>query len=237
MDESKEKSDPPIASDVGRARVVAKSTDDTASNSKTNDSDSCPTETGSSKVQFGIAALFWTTFLVGLTIAYLQRLDSPDILIDAFFAIVLGVIIGSVVGFVTKKFGDAIFWATLIAAFGYISTASDPVYISYHRLAWAVVGAVSGAIAATIFTKHIWGNLISSAIGAGLAMAGYYSLAKNLPNSADLTFDVFGAPVIGAAIAILIRIVLWIEQEQKTPRYITATWLLIAVVIGNAMAH
>ncbi len=114
--------------------------------------------------QFGIAALFWVTFAVGLGIAYLERLDSPDILLGGVLSILIGLVIGSVFGRLTNNFRDAIFWAVLVGAFGYISVASDPIYPPLHRLAWAAVGAVSGAIGGSFLPDRIAINTLACAL-------------------------------------------------------------------------
>ncbi len=190
-------------------------------------------------LRFGIPSLFWLTFIVGLALAYLQRIepdgsrDLPEMLVGAMIAVLIGVATGTIFGRLTQKYGDAIFWSTLIAAFGYISTATDPLYVPYHRLAWAGVGAVSGAIASTLFLDRWWIRGLACAVGAGLVMVVYYFLSDGNRGSSDLTFDLNLAPIIGFAVAGFVMVLMWLETKQKMPRYITATWLMIAVILGN----
>ena len=208
----------------------------------TDKNDLAPSTT-SPKLQFGIPALFWGTFLVGLAVAYLQRLESSDggdsleILVGAIVAILIGLAVGAIIGKLTGKLGDAVFWSTLIAAFGYISTASDPIYVPYHRLAWAGVGAVSGAIASTMFLDKWWIRGLASAVGAGLVMILYYVLSDGNRGSTDLTFDLNTTPIIGFAVAGFVTAVMWLESKKSMPRYITATWLMVAVILGNVFSR
>lgn len=183
--------------------------------------------------QYGIAALFWATFVVGLGLAYLQRLESPDIMIDAAIAIPIALLIGAIIGLVTGNMKDALFWSTLVAAFAYISTASDPVYGSYHRFAWTVVGGITGGLAATVGIGKAWLNGLSCAIAAISAMGIYYYLQSQFGSGVDAQIDLWISPFIGVCVSAFVGIILWLESKQKMPRYVTATWLMVAVIAGN----
>ncbi|MEM7783942.1 MAG: hypothetical protein AAF939_04090 [Planctomycetota bacterium] len=187
--------------------------------------------------QFKIVSLFWTMFLIGLGMAYLQRLNNPDILIDGAFAVSLGVVVGAIIGGATRKLRDGLFWATLVAAFAYLSTASDPIFIPPHRLAWSTVGAVTGSLAATVIHDKRVTNAILCGIASGMIMAGYAWISQRFTTSADTRIDVMLAPMIGIAVSAFVRVILWMESKQEMPRYITATWLLVAVILGNFFAQ
>ena len=193
------------------------------------------TQENTTKNQYGIAALFWLTFIFGLAIAYLQRLDAPSIVAGGIGSVAIGLVVGAIFGLATKKMADAMFWSCLISAFGYISVSSEPLFFQLgHRLAWAGTGAVSGAIAATVFPKNIFVNLILCALGGGIVMLAYWLISKE--QSADLNFDVFfGAPLIGIGVSFFVRILMWLESRNNMPRYITATWLMVVVIIGNVV--
>ena len=55
-----------------------------------------PAGNRSAAKQFGIAALFWITFLVGLGISYLQRQDMPFVMEGGIIAIMIGLVVGLV---------------------------------------------------------------------------------------------------------------------------------------------
>ena len=67
---------------------------------------------GSAKLrlpQFGIAAMFWGTFLAGMVMAYLNRLnlpgysdDSATVIIGAAISVLIGLSFGFLIGKVTK---------------------------------------------------------------------------------------------------------------------------------------
>ena len=187
--------------------------------------------TVATKHQFGIVALFWTTFLVGLGIAYLQRLNSQEILIGGGIAIGLAVVIGFLIGVITKRLPDAVFWATLVAAFAYISVATDPNYDQLHRIVWAIVGALTGAIASTVFTNRPTVNAVINSLAALICFGIYWLVTRN--SSVDFAIDLFVAPVIGVAVTIFVRMLMWLESQKNMPRYVTATWLLIVVILAN----
>ena len=185
--------------------------------------------------QFGISALFWLTFMIGLGIAYLHDQDSPDILIGGLVSVAAGMAVGAIVGSLAGRMGDAVFWATLIAAFGYIATAGDRAFDWEHRLIWAMVGAVTGAVGAVGFPKKIVPNAIACAASAGAVMFTFWIVTQR--QSVDLRFDLFAAPLIGAAIAFFLRSLDWLDSRRKMPRYITATWLLVVVIIGSVLSR
>jgi len=54
--------------------------------------------------------------------------------------------------------------------------------------------------------------------------------------TSDMQFDVLAAPVIGIAIAFFLRMLMWLESKHAMPRYITATWLMVAVILGNVFS-
>ena len=202
---------------------------------------------GSAKLrlpQFGIAAMFWGTFLAGMVMAYLNRLnlpgysdDSATVIIGAAISVLIGLSFGFLIGKVTKRMSDAFFWSTLIAAFGYISTVSDPLYSFHHSLAWAGVGAISGGIAATAFLDRWYLRGLACAVGAGVVMMFYYIISGGENGSTDLAFDLNASPLIGLAVAGFVYVVMWLESKQKMPRYVTATWLMVAVILGNIFSR
>ena len=181
--------------------------------------------------QFGIAALFWLTFLIGLSISYLQQHDHPLVLEGGLCAIAIGLLIGAAIGWLTGKFRDGVFWATLVAAFAYISVTRDPHFDFAHRLVWATMGATCGAVGSTVLPDRIWVNAILCACFGELVFL-IYAVCSNA-NTFDLRVDLVGAPVIGIAVAFFLRAIRWLESKQQMPRYVTATWLMVAVILGN----
>lgn len=185
--------------------------------------------------QFGIAALFWLTFIVGLGLAYLQQLEGRGILLGGIITIGMGLLTGGIVGWLSKKLADAIFWSTLVAAFGYICVCSESVgYSLNHRLAWSALGAITGAISASVLRQVWWLNLLLSALAAASVMGGFWYFSET--RSADLFLDLVAAPMVGAGVSIFVWIQLTLESKRPIPRYMTATWLLVVVVVGNVIS-
>ena len=148
-----------------------------------------PAESQKSKgQQYGITALFWVTFLAGLTISYFQRLDAPEIIEGGIASIVIGLFVGVVIGGLSGNLRNAIFWSTLIAAFGYMSVAKDPHFDVWHRVAWGTVGATCGAVGCSLLVNRFFFNAILCGLFAELVMIGFAWLAGI--NSSDMRFDV-----------------------------------------------
>ena len=51
----------------------------------------------------------------------------------------------------------------------------------------------------------------------------------------DGRFDLFCAPIVGAFVGLQIELVLWVERGSSIARYMTASWLLLAVIAGNLL--
>ena len=211
---------------------------DSRTGTQTNDAVASTAPERGSKKQFGIAALFWMTFIVGLSLSYLQQLKVPDALLGGLITVTIGLVAGLVVGLATKRLSDAIFWSTLIAAFGYMSVAKDAATVMHLQIAWATLGAITGAVGATVATEKPIPNTIVCALVALATMLGFWLVGKHqLPvGPFGLDVDLVAAPLVGFAISIFIRILSWTEVRHKTPRYLTATWLMAVVIAGNMLA-
>ena len=181
--------------------------------------------------QFGIAALFWLTLMVGLALAYLQEQGGLEVVAGGLLSLVIGLTVGLAFGLPTGKTADSVFWAMLVAAFGYIATTGDQLSNSVYCLIWASLGAVTGAVGATVFTNKVFLNALACGAAAGMVILVSSPMLQR--NTVDITFDLYAAPMIGVAIALFMRIVIWLETKRRMPRYITATWLLVGVIAGS----
>lgn len=195
-------------------------------------SDAPPEE---SRAQFGIAAMFWVTFLIGLGIAYLQRFDDPQVVVGGVISMAIAVVIGFAIGWLAKRLADSLFWATLIAAFAYICVVSDPIFSTNHRLVWAGIGAATGAVAATCYVNKPIINAILCALVSGMIMMVYWWFSSG--SSADRNLDVIAGPLIGIGVSVFVRLISYLESRKKSPRYVTATWMLAIVILANIYAQ
>ena len=146
----------------------------------------------------------------------------------------MGDMVGALIGWPSGNLRNTIFWSTLIAAFAYMSTSKDPHYDVWHRLAWGAVGATCGAVACSLLVERVLINTILCGLFAELVMLLFAWLASI--NTTDMRFDILAAPVIGIAVAFFVRVLMWLESKHAMPRYITATWLMVAVILGNVFS-
>lgn len=185
----------------------------------------------STQSQFGIGTLFWMNFIGSASIGYLNAWNVPDLLLGCAVVALSCIAIGLVVGWLSANYSEAMFWSVLIALFGYISVAPDPVLSFSHKMSWTIVGAISGACGATLFMKNIWRCALICGVLAFGVMAVNISVAQF--RTIDAAFDSFLGPIIAILIVVFIRLVLMVEQQRRIPRYAVATWLLVAVIVGN----
>jgi uncharacterized membrane protein YciS (DUF1049 family) len=182
------------------------------------------------RAQFSLSTLFSLLFALGLYLAYLRRHDTAVVLYGCL-AIGMGLVIGGAAGCVGRRLADAMYWAALSAALGYIATVDERAWDVGFRLAWAAVGAMAGA-GGNLFRdrRPVW-SLLCAGVGSALAMATYLLIADGTLR-VNL-FDAICAPIIGFLIGVLILIMDYLEATRRLPRFSVASWLLCAVLAGN----
>ena len=74
--------------------------------------------------------------------------------------------------------------------------------------------------------------MIAACLGGSAAMFIYFMLFSQRDG---LEFDLLAAPLVSALVGLLVELIVWVEQRSEIPRYVTASWLLCAVIIGNLM--
>jgi hypothetical protein len=182
------------------------------------------------RTQFNLSAVFGMMFALGLYLAYLRRYDSAAVLYGCV-AIGMGLVLGGVAGLVGRRLTDAVYWAALCAALGYIATVDERAWDVGFRLAWAAVGAMAGACSNLFHKRRLIWPLLGAGAGSALAMAIYLLIADGtlLVN----LFDAVCAPIVGFLIGVLILIMDYLEAKRRLPRFTVASWLLCAVLAGN----
>ena len=143
---------------------------------------------------------------------------------------IAAIVVGMIAGIHTKRSVPAGFWSVVIAAAAFFSTVREVRYGIELPLSWTVVGLLVGAFCGAIpYGKPIWRIVIGAIVG-GSTMAGFGAFHTMHP---EFTFDLICAPIVGALIGLLIELVEWVESHMKWPRYVTAVWVLSAVIVGN----
>ena len=192
--------------------------------------------------QFGISAIFWVTFTFGLGLSYLQSMRSHEIVIGGLTSLAVGMLVGAVIGKLSSRTGDGFFWGTLIAVFAYMSVIGISNYDAGLRLAWATVGAFTGAISGTLLDREGTAKIqrsdfktaLIAAVAAFVIMFTYASFGRM---TFDLRLDQYAAPLIGIAVVFFVKLIIWVENQHIMPRYITATWLLVIILVGNTFTN
>ncbi len=186
-----------------------------------------------SRPQFGISAMLWTTFAVALALGYLRQVASPAMFASAATFIATAIVIGGLVGWPVGRIGDAMYWSVVITAAAFLSVAGDPAAPAMFRCAWSTVGIMAGAACGAVAPRQLWRRVFFGAVAGGVGMA---VCAMAMPvHDLEWVFDLICAPIVGGLVAVLVEVILWLERERYSPRYITASWLLCAVIVGNLL--
>ena len=182
------------------------------------------------KSQFALATVFWATFIFALTLNFLQRHQSPEILLGAAASVGIGAVVGATIGALMGDTVPTMIWSILIAAFGYICVTIDPLFEMSMLMAWATTGAFIGAVASSCCQRSPLLGAILTGIVGGVVMATYL-LATGMWTF-ETVVDCGTAPVIGVIVSLMIRLLKWLEQEKGISSYVVATALMIMIVVG-----
>ena len=183
--------------------------------------------------QFGLRAIFWIVLVIGIALAYLRNIGPPRVILMGAIIVITAVIVGAVIGWCAGRVRNSMYWAVLISAAAFLSVAGERAYGPMFLIAWSAVGMSSGACCGCIAQgKLLRRMLVGSLSAAGTMLVFSAGLSSSAP---EVLFDFACAPIVGALVGLLIEIILWLESEDFAPRYITASWLLCAVVIGNLL--
>ena len=163
---------------------------------------------------------------------------SQEVVIGGLITLSVGMIVGALIGKLSNRVGDGFFWGTLIAVFAYMSVIGISNYDAGLRLAWATVGAFTGGISGAILDRDGSVKIRRSDFKAALfaATAAFvimFTYATFGRMTFDLRLDQYAAPLIGVAVVFFVKLILWVENQRIMPRYITATWLLVIILVGN----
>lgn len=187
----------------------------------------------STRPQFGINAIFWATFVAALALGYLRQFGSPNLIVSGAIVVATAAIVGSLLGWPVHRVGDAAYWSVVIAAAAFLSVAGDSAASAPFRYAWSSVGILAGAACGAVAPRRLLQRVCFGAIaGGGGMLIGSMAMAVH---DLEWVFDLICAPIIGGLVGVLIEWIMWLERQSYTPRYVTASWLLCAVIGGNLL--
>lgn len=191
-------------------------------------------ETAADRPQFGLRAILWTFLAIGMSLAYLRRLETPAVFLEGAVVVPMSAIVGAAIGWRAGHSGDAAYWSVVITTAAFLSVAGDQAYGPMFPIAWSAVGTITGGCCGLIAQGRLLRRMLTGCIVACATML-MFSTTLLTAGTVEVLFDLACAPVIGALVGLLIEIIMWLEHKRYGPRYITASWLLCAVIIGNLM--
>ena len=191
-----------------------------------------PASASPSRPQFGLSSLLGCFVALAMALAYLTGFDSVLVFRNGLIVLILAVLLGLVVGSLIKRRGDAIFWSVIVSAAGYLSVVGETQFGMAFHFAWSAVGAMAGVVAAAIPAGRLVARMIAACLGGSAAMFIYFAFFSQ---RIGLEFDLVAAAIVSALVGLLVEIIMWVECRSQIPRYVTASWLLCSVIIGNLM--
>jgi len=187
-------------------------------------------------MQFSIAAIMWTTFTLAVVLGYLRTFGLYAAMLGAA-VLLTSALTAVLVGSIARQLREAVYWATLGAAFAIVCVTGlqnvDPVMRIGWGMTGGLTGAVAGAVAAMKQNQPGW-SILAGAVTGTLVIAGF-CLFSGL-YQLEVIIDIVAAAFVSAGLAAVIEVIRWVESRHTTPRYITAAGLITAVVAGNLSA-
>lgn len=181
--------------------------------------------------QFDTRTIFWLMVAIGLALTYLRSFGS-EIIVQAVLAMGGSAVVAIAVGWFFKRIADSLYWSVLGTVFAFMSAVG---VVDYH-LAWAAVGAVSGATIGSLASGRPVRTMIAGGAAGGVVL-GIYAMVPSWPKGQLFLFDVISAVVAGALFGALVEVFFWLEARSTLPRYISATVLMLSVCVGNFLAQ
>jgi hypothetical protein len=188
------------------------------------------TDLRSTRPQFTLASLLWTMFLIAMALVYLRQFHSQKLLVTGCVMVCVAAVFGAIVGSVRQRAADASYWAVVATAAAYLSVAGERSHEPLFQVAWASVGMVAASFGGAVAAQRVFRRMLLAGFTGGLTMLFF---STDMQAGPEMLFDLICAPIVGALIGLLIECILWIERRARIARYVTATWLLLAVVAGN----
>jgi len=188
-----------------------------------------------SRHQFGMAAVLWTMLAIAIALAYLRQLNNPSVFLTGIIVVGAAAIVGAAIGAIAGRTVDGAYWSLVIATAALLSVVGDRAYPLVFRYAWSAVGIMTGACCGVLAAKQLHRRMTVGATIGFFTMIAFVALSGW--KSIEAVFDLVCAPFIGALVGVMIELILTFERRLKIPRYVTVSWLLGAVVVGNWLVY
>lgn len=184
-----------------------------------------------SQSQFRLSTVFWFTTCLCLLMAYSRALGGNALMHGVLYTL-FALSSGLIVGVITGRLWDALFWSLLASLLTFLAVAGGRLPTDEVAVGWGVVGAGCGALAGVAWPRGFVNGAISSAIlGGGLICAVLWGLGQSIEGL--IWFDVGCAIAVGGLFRPAIDFLKRFEERAQQPRVVLASWLSICILIGN----
>jgi ABC-type enterochelin transport system permease subunit len=178
--------------------------------------------------QFTIRSLLWFTLSVAMVLAFV-RPTSGRLLPIALGAGCCGVALGTVLGWTSRRIGEAVYWSVLAMSLAVIFLAGQWYLTTAQSLGWPLVGVVAGAIAGAIPPGRLRQKLAACTLAGTLPMLVLVSLRPVLEHWGDVVL----AALVSGLLASLSELFAWARTRYRTSYGAWAAALVLAVILGN----
>ncbi|MEQ1830812.1 MAG: hypothetical protein ABL921_32980, partial [Pirellula sp.] len=94
--------------------------------------------------QFSLQTMFWLMIALALLLVYANSLGREEVG-HAVFYMAVSLSAGRVIGLITQRWNDSLFWSLMMTLLAYLAVAGGRLPTVAIVYGWGIIGAVSGA--------------------------------------------------------------------------------------------
>lgn len=182
--------------------------------------------------QFRLVDLFWIVTTLAAVLGYARYLGENAVA-QAILWFVIAVFCGVLIGCAGGDWKNGLFWSCTITLLAFLAIAGGRLPNAAVVLGWCFVAAICGAMAGVQLPPSLWLGSFTSALLAASILMSAVVLAEE-PLAGLVWFDVACAGLIGFLLRPFVQFLAWFERHSQQRRVLLVSWLVLAVVAGNA---
>lgn len=188
---------------------------------------------GTFPVQYTLQAALATLTVCCLLLAYLRPLGMAAVGRCGTF-VILGGLLGWLVGSMTRRAEESVWWSAMGALAGYLGVLSAYVYHWTATLVWPMVGAATGAAAVWPPPVRPFLRMAAGAGTATVAVVVYHTIALGCEQK--FAAEWLCAGMAGAVIGLAAAMARWLETGFSISRPVLAISLTATLIAGHWLA-
>jgi len=171
-----------------------------------------------------------TALMLALLFGYLRPF-GPDAVAVCGLVVLVAALVGGIAGAVAGRNPDTLFWSVIGAVFAYLAVVGFALYHWSSAYIWPLVGMAAGTTVGAFGQGRPVRRMAFGSLAATAVFASYVLLLFGL--NPDLGYELLCAVLGGALLGLVAEIAERFEKRTAIPRYVLATALVVAAILGH----